>query len=159
MPDALQINLKSMTTQEHDSDQNPSGMTHMMKKQICRPDLITIFAPILLVLGITTSSTAQTFRTLLNFDGADGAMPINVTLVQGANGDLYGTTDYGGAFGFGTIFKLTSGGKLTTLYSFCQQNNCADGANPAAGLALGRDGHLYGVTVEGGTANAGTIFK
>jgi len=54
---------------------------------------------------------------------------------------------------------MAPSGKLTTLYSFCAQTKCADGEDPQAGLVLGTDGWLYGTTVLGGTAGAGTIFR
>jgi uncharacterized repeat protein (TIGR03803 family) len=117
------------------------------------------------------------FTTLVNFDGTNGETS-NATLVQGRDGNLYGTTVNGGAnttcfFGAcgGTAFKVTPSGTLTTLYNFCSEANCADGANPDGGdlpatLVLGNDGNLYGVTEFGGTgagctiaAGCGTFFK
>jgi uncharacterized repeat protein (TIGR03803 family) len=89
---------------------------------------------------------------------ADGATPYG-TLIQAENGDLYGTTDGGGAHGGGTIFKITTAGTLTTLYSFCTESGCADGENPEAGLVLATDGNLYGVTFAGGLYNYGSVFK
>jgi uncharacterized repeat protein (TIGR03803 family) len=114
----------------------------------------------LLLLGVAVviSAEAQTFKTLHSFDGTDGAQPL-AALVQGTNGNLYGTTNQGGAVGLGTIFKMTPGGSLTTLYSFCSQPNCADGANIYGGLTPGRNGNLYGTTLYGGTFQEGTVFK
>lgn len=84
-------------------------------------------------------------------------------LVQGGDGDFYGTTYAGGAgnncgtgTGCGTVFKITAGGELTTLHSFCIEKNCPDGASPLAGLALGIDGNFYGTTQFGGAAT-GTV--
>jgi uncharacterized repeat protein (TIGR03803 family) len=92
----------------------------------------------------------------------DGGNPKG-TLVQGVDGNLYGTTYYGGTFLSGTVFKITATGRLTTLYSFCSQSNCADGAEPLAGLVQGTDGNFYGTTWQGGGSNCpygcGTIFK
>ena len=85
--------------------------------------------------------------TLHTFAGypSDGGNP-SAGLVQGGNGDLYGTTYYGGATsGGGTIYKITTGGTLTTLYSFCAQGSCADGYHPA-GLVQGTNGDFYGTT-------------
>ena len=113
----------------------------------------------LLALTAAIPAPAQTFTTLASFNGTDGASPISAALVQGTDGNFYGTTDDGGSFGFGTAFKLTPTGSLTTLHSFCEASNCADGINPAAGLALGTDGNVYGTTVRGGRSNAGTIFR
>src|ERR1019366_2526873 len=80
-------------------------------------------------------------------------------LVQAANGDFYGTTQYAGANGGGTAFKITPRGTLTTLYSICSQTNCTAGAGPQAGLVQAADGDLYGTTVSGGTNTNGTVFK
>ena len=72
---------------------------------------------------------------------------------------LYGTTTGGGARGAGVVFTLTSKGKETVLYNFCAQTNCADGANPYAGLVLDQKGNLYGTTNFGGAYESGTAFK
>jgi uncharacterized repeat protein (TIGR03803 family) len=87
-------------------------------------------------------------------------------LVQGTDGDFYGTTSvYGNAienvcgFGCGTVFKITANGKFTSLYSFCSQPSCADGATPVAALIQATDGNFYGTTSAGGAGNVGTVFK
>src|SRR5271156_3730450 len=87
----------------------------------------------------------------------DGANPI-AGLVQATNGNLYGTTYFGGTNGLGTVFEITPAGQLTTLYSFCSQSGCTDGATPYAGLVQATNGNLYGTTSEGGTNFAGTVF-
>jgi len=87
----------------------------------------------------------------------DGADPL-AGLVQAANQNFYGTIYGGGAHGVGTVFKITRGGALTTLYSFCSQSNCVDGANPAAGLVLATNGKFYGTTGVGGAHGVGTFF-
>jgi uncharacterized repeat protein (TIGR03803 family) len=71
---------------------------------------------------------------------------------------LYGTTVSGGANNNGTVFKITPGGTLTTLYSFCAQTNCTDGLEPDARLVQATDGNFYGTTSGGGNG-WGTIFK
>lgn len=101
---------------------------------------------------------AQTLTTLANFVGPNGANPLFAPLVQGTDGNLYGTTQAGGAHQQGTAFKITPAGTLTTLHSFCGQS-CGDGAAPFAGLLLGNDGNFYGTTEAGGTNNEGTVFK
>jgi uncharacterized repeat protein (TIGR03803 family) len=102
---------------------------------------------------------AQTFTTLFTFDGRNGLSPLGA-LVNGANGDGYGTTYGGGASGHGTIFKITPNGRLTTLYSFCSESGCTDGANPYGGLVQSANGDLYGTTYQGGAAcDCGTVFK
>src|SRR5581483_85888 len=110
---------------------------------------------------LTAIASAQSFRTLLNFNGTNGANPF-ANLVQGLDGNFYGTTEFGGPTSAGTVFKITPSGKLTTLYTF---PNFSDGCNPGAGLVLGRDGNFYGSTETcGGTSTGctfgcGTIFK
>jgi uncharacterized repeat protein (TIGR03803 family) len=101
------------------------------------------------------------FKTLVNFNGTNGATPWTFmqALVQGTDGNLYGTTNGGGAHSGGTVFKMTPSGTLKVLYSFCAQPNCADGSGPQ-GLVLGTDGNFYGATYgAGGAYGRGTIFK
>ena len=92
----------------------------------------------------------------------DGADQIS-GLVQGPNGELYGTTTDGGTaapgtVGDGTIFQISPAGKFSTLYNFCIETNCADGAQPQFGVIVGPDGNLYGTTATGGALNFGTFF-
>jgi uncharacterized repeat protein (TIGR03803 family) len=102
------------------------------------------------------------FTTLFNFDGTSAHWP-NMAPVQGRDGNLYATTASGGVGGQGsfngTVFKITPGGTLTTLYDFCSQSKCADGSLPAGALVLGTDGNFYGVTTLGGATGNGTVFK
>lgn len=88
----------------------------------------------------------------------DGQEPVGA-LVLGSTGEFYGTTLGGGANGQGTVFKISSAGKLTTLYNFCSQARCADGNFPEAGLLLASNGNFYGTTANGGTYGFGTIFE
>jgi uncharacterized repeat protein (TIGR03803 family) len=83
------------------------------------------------------------------------AAPPFAKLVQGRDGHFYGTTYQGGASGYGTVFKITSAGVLTTLHSF----NSTNGVTPRAGLVQGSDGDFYGTTYGGGANNFGTVFK
>ena len=104
-------------------------------------------------------TTVYTFCSQPNC--TDGASP-TAGLVQASNGDLYGTTSDGGTNDGGTIFKITPGGTLTTLYNFCSLPDCTDGAFPFGALVQATNGDLYGTTVDGGSTNvgaAGTIFK
>jgi uncharacterized repeat protein (TIGR03803 family) len=101
--------------------------------------------------------------TLHSFNGSDGSGPYS-GLVEGTDGNFYGTTDYGGSsnnctLGCGTVFKITSKGALTTLYNFCSKSNCADGSSPYAALIRGIDGNVYGTTEGGGTNYNGTVFR
>ena len=97
---------------------------------------------------------AGALTTLHRFAGSDGANPF-ATVIQGTDGNFYGTTSTGGANGYGTVFMLTPGGKLTTLINF----NDFDGATPHASLIQGSDGNFYGTTLNGGTNDYGTIFE
>ena len=112
-------------------------------------------AVLLVCIATAITSSAQTFNTIVSFDGTDGAYPNYVTLVQGTDGNLYGTTAAGGTNGFGTVFKTTTAGGLTSLYSF----NNSDGNLPEVGLVQGTDGNYYGTTFKGGTYESGTVFK
>ena len=95
----------------------------------------------------------------------DGANPF-AGLIQGSDGNFYGTTEYGGTntncpSGCGTIFQITSAGTYTTLYSF---NGGTNGANPTASLVQGKDGFFYGTTLNGGSSTncssgCGTVYK
>lgn len=135
--------------------------------------LFSVFAFLFFFFATTDASSAQTFTTLLTFDSANGAEPLS-SLVQGANGNFYGTTEFGGVgpcvegvfvSGCGTVFMVTPEGNTKILYSFCTQPNCTDGAYPSAGLVLGTDGSFYGTTRLYGAdtgcsvPGCGTIFK
>ncbi len=118
------------------------------------------------VFKITPSGTLTTLYSFCSQSGcADGSYP-GAALVQATDGNFYGTTQYGGAnnnsicqgSGCGTIFKITSAGTLTTLYSFCSQSACADG-RLSFGLVQATDGNFYGTTEEGGANGQGTVFK
>jgi uncharacterized repeat protein (TIGR03803 family) len=94
--------------------------------------------------------------------GGDGRGPYG-GVIQGSDGSFYGTTNSGGAnvsstspAGCGTVFKITSTGVETVLYSF----NCSagDGEQPQAGLIQGSDGNFYGTTYQGGSGSGGTVF-
>jgi uncharacterized repeat protein (TIGR03803 family) len=106
----------------------------------------------------TFSSAQIKFTSLLSFNGNNGADPHNVYLVQGLDGKLYGTT-YSSTGTDGTVFKVTTGGALTTLHTFCEGGSCLDGALPEAGLVLATNGKFYGTTMKGGTNDDGTVFE
>ena len=96
-------------------------------------------------IAVAAAGHAQTFGMLYNFSGAaDGANP--GPLVQGPDGNFYGTNGGGGANGFGTVFKITPAGSLTTLHSFSGAEGSTASVSPIGGLALGNDGNFYGTT-------------
>ena len=93
--------------------------------------------------------------TLHSFDHNDGDVHPSAGLIEGRDGNFYGTGgDGGGASSYGTIFQMTPAGTFTTLYRFSR----SDGDGPL-GLIQGSDGSFYGITTAGGTDNYGTIFK
>jgi len=94
--------------------------------------------------------------TLYSFNGQpDGAYPVSA-LIQGTDGNIYGTTSFGGTNNRGMVFKMTLNGSLNDLYSF---SSGSDGSTPFSGVLQGMDGNLYGITEAGGTYGDGTIFK
>jgi uncharacterized repeat protein (TIGR03803 family) len=135
--------------------------------------VLTVALITFLLCAAAVASPAQTFTSLASFDGTNGGWPEYESLVQGTDGNFYGTTAVGGNlscdppydFGCGTIFKISAVGALTAVYSFCPQTGCADGAGPVSGLILGTDGNFYGTTSGGGTTNSqcpygcGTVFR
>jgi len=130
--------------------------------------LIKMICLMVLLCAVTTiAAQAQNFTTLMAFTGPNGANPGLGPLVQGFDGNLYGTTYNGGSFanceyGCGEVFKIAPDGSFSTVYSFCSVFEgyvCLDGTNPYGGLALGMDGNLYGTTQSGGAYGWGTVFK
>jgi uncharacterized repeat protein (TIGR03803 family) len=105
-------------------------------------------------------STAGGFTTVHEFAGKDGANP-SAGLVLATDGNLYGTTYSGGnnINDAGTVFVISPSGAFATLYDFCSQTSCLDGANPAMPLLQATSGVLYGTTRYGGTQTNGTFFS
>jgi uncharacterized repeat protein (TIGR03803 family) len=100
-------------------------------------------------------SAAGVFTTLhaLDLEGHEGSEPS--ALIQGSDGNFYGTTNGQGSSDWGTVFKITPAGVLTTLHWF----SYSDGAYPDAAVVEGSDGNFYGTTFEGGASSQGTVFK
>jgi uncharacterized repeat protein (TIGR03803 family) len=101
---------------------------------------------------------AGTLTTLYNFPGFTQS---SSALVEGADGNFYGTTAAGGSgtYGAGGIFfRVTPNGSVTTLYNFCTLNHCADGSQPS-NIILATDGNFYGIAWGGGANQQGTIFQ
>ena len=128
------------------------------RNRACAAVLLWATAPI----GLS----AQTFTRLHSFYGKNGANPYGA-LVQATGGNLYGTTEFGGAnticangLGCGTVFKISpGGGPVKTLYSFCSQTGCTDGKFPQAAVVQAAGGNFYGTTLYGGVNDGGTVFK
>ena len=129
----------------------------------------TVFGKMLFamfIMWMCAAAFGQTVTTLATFEGPNGIGP-NSPLIQGADGNFYGTTGNGGAYDRGTVFRMTPNGTITTLYSFCAQANCSDGWVPLAGLFLATDGNFYGTTYYGGRTRCepnfqegcGTVFR
>jgi uncharacterized repeat protein (TIGR03803 family) len=110
----------------------------------------TFFTCFVILAAITLAAPAQTYKTLVSFNGNDGVYPIYAPLVQGRDRKFYGTTRGAGG-NTGTVFKVTAGAKLTTLAFL--------GSQPYSGLVLATDGNFYGTTAQGGANDWGTIFK
>jgi uncharacterized repeat protein (TIGR03803 family) len=106
-------------------------------------------------------STTGTFTLLYTLNQTtDGQFPF-ASMVQGPDGNFYGTTSNGGSAtaNAGTLYKLaltSAGVSYTVLHTF---DGSSEGSNPYGGLTLGTDGHFYGMTVAGGASGAGVIFK
>jgi uncharacterized repeat protein (TIGR03803 family) len=105
------------------------------------------------VFQLTPGGVLTTLHSFSDSDGG-GASP-EAGLVQGPDGNLYGTTELGGAKGWGIIFKINTNGGLTTAYTF----DGGDGAFPSEPMIVGADGNLYGTTSSGGPGGFGEAFQ
>lgn len=103
------------------------------------------------------STDGSGYQVIYTFSPAsDGGLPF-ASLIQGADGMLYGTTTQYGTNGYGTAFKLdTNGNNFTVIHTF---GAGTDGEEPQAALVQGKDGFLYGTTLYGGTNQQGMVFK
>jgi uncharacterized repeat protein (TIGR03803 family) len=97
----------------------------------------------------------QRLTALASFNGTNGALPFTGVTFD-ANGNLFGTAQFGGASGFGTVWELSKGsGTITPLASF----NGTNGNAPLAGVIFDANGNLFGTAGSGGTSNAGTVWE
>jgi uncharacterized repeat protein (TIGR03803 family) len=110
-------------------------------------------------------SPGGSYSNLYSFGShANDGLSLHFGLVQGGDGNLYGTTEKGGTAGLGTVYRISTSGIYTSLYSFVGPP--ADGANPLCVLVQGSDSNFYGTTVFGGTSTncgvgvgCGTVFR
>jgi uncharacterized repeat protein (TIGR03803 family) len=107
----------------------------------------------LLAAACTTSAQASSFKTLYSFTGNDGAFPSASLTVVGDQ--LYGTTEAGGAYTSGVVFSFAP---ATNTYTIVHNFTGGDGAEPEGTLLLGKDGTLYGITMQGGAVGGGTVY-
>jgi uncharacterized repeat protein (TIGR03803 family) len=135
-----------------------SVIRHFARIMTLAPALTALLAVGLLPCG------AQTFNTLVNFMGDINNSPDQpMALIQGRDGNFYGTSTFGGKFSFsdvefGTVFKMTPAGEASLLHTFYQSQQLLDGTLPYAGLVQGTDGNFYGTT-DGQGDNNGSVFK
>jgi uncharacterized repeat protein (TIGR03803 family) len=118
--------------------------------------LVLVALAALWLMGSIRDARAQSFGALHGFSGADGVNP-QTAVIQASDGNFYGTTCYGGANGYGTVFKLDASGNVTILHSFGATPG--DGQYPEAALIQASDGNFYGTTAGGGAYGNGTAFK
>lgn len=108
------------------------------------------------------STKAGVVEVLVEFTGngmtEKGEQPLGA-LFEAIDGNFYGVTALGGTDNFGTVFRMTPGGELTTLIEFTGTAGSQPGSYPSGGLADGGDGYLYGVTSHGGANDYGTVFR
>jgi uncharacterized repeat protein (TIGR03803 family) len=118
-----------------------------------QPDSLTTNTP------SSSSLAAKKYTVIHTFTGTpDGTAPA-AGLTLGPKGTLFGTAEYGGTFGEGTVFTMNRQGKVKVVYSFCQLANCADGAVPFGSVTLDDSGNIYGTTFTADIYLYGAVFK
>lgn len=107
--------------------------------------------------GTVFELNVQSGETVLySFAGEPNGANPNGNLLRKADGSLYGTTQYGGTWGMGTVFRLSPNGRESVLYNFGPPS---DGEEPITGLIKDGKGGFYGMTASGGASNSGIIFE
>lgn len=126
-----------------------------MKLNILLRNILT-FTTFSLAILVTPLRAQVTYTDLYEFDDAHGCcVQYPGLLAQGRDGNLYGGTFFEGKYGYGTAFRMSLGGGLTTLHDF----DSTDGNGVWGGLSMGLDGNFYGTTYQGGGQRFGTIFQ
>lgn len=135
----------------------------------CNPDQGLIVSKSGVVYGTTAGYGCSSYGTIFKVDragnlttlhtflGPDGASPMYGHLLIGKSGNLYGTTEVGGGFGYGVLYRLSTDGTLTVLHSFSY--GTSDGCRPYGSVARDKAGNFYGTTIQCGSNNFGTIWK
>jgi len=113
-------------------------------------------ASMALILFVASAAQSQTFSVLYSFGNSPDGINPQAALIPDGQGGAYGTTFYGGAHGYGALFRLDHTGHESIVYSFAGP---PDGGNPAGNLVRDSAGNIFGATVWGGVSNSGTVFK
>ncbi len=129
----------------------PHANDRMNNKETGGPILRAVILAILLCVPPTYAEV--TLTTLVTFDETNGCIP-QAGLLQGNDGNFYGTLSYGGWHDLGTVFRMGPDGKCVILVTFDGEN----GSHPS-GLIQGRDGNFYGTTLEGGASETGRCSR
>jgi uncharacterized repeat protein (TIGR03803 family) len=116
------------------------------RSRLARRVVTTAVSVFLLAPGVALAQSYQLLHAFSTLTAGDGLQPF-APLIQGADGNFYGTTGNGGTGSWGTVFKMDAAGHVTILHSF----DGSDGALPKASLVQGSDGWLYGTTLAQGT--------
>jgi uncharacterized repeat protein (TIGR03803 family) len=117
--------------------------------------LVRLLCSAALLLPGFTALAGVVLTTVCSFQGESFGNAAD-SLVQGSDGNLYGTSEIGGMYSGGFVFRVSPNGTLTNIYSFTEGS---DGGDPEAGLALGGDGFFYGTASDNGSADSGTVFQ
>jgi uncharacterized repeat protein (TIGR03803 family) len=125
----------------------------MRKTEFAKLSLLTL----VICFAVVIHAPAQTFTSLASFSGGNGSGPA-AGVVQGLDGNFYGTTVEEGIGSEGNVYKVSPSATLTNLFNFCS-TGCADGEFPFGGLVLATNGAFYGTTQGGGVALEGTVYK
>lgn len=115
---------------------------HVEPRRVIRTASLSWLLALAVVL-MPAVAAAQTYQLVFSYRYQGGP---RAGLVQANDGNLYGTTYWGGTSGMGTVFRIDAAGGFTTVHNF----GYTDGANPAAALIKGVDGNLYGTTSREG---------
>ena len=138
-----------------------NGTSEITEPVLGRNSLLDLLMRLLWVAAMTLpafgAQAGAVLTTLHSFQPSPNGTNPTAGLVQGSDGNFYGTTQAGGTDGFGNVFKISTNGTLSTLYSFSGGD---DGFKPQTGLVQGGDGSFYGTTWFGGLGGGyGTVFR